>query len=422
MWRWLFIVLLWTGMVAGAGAAPEKRVALVIGNARYQHVAPLDNPDNDARMMAVSLRDLGFELVGGQALLDLDKSGLDEAVQRFGSELQGADVGLFYYAGHGVQVRGENYLVPVSANPVREADLDFQMLNTTLVLRQMEAAGTRLNVIILDACRNNPFAGRSLRALNSGLAQMRAPEGTLISFATQPGSVALDGASGNSPYTAALVKTIRRPGLDLFQTFNEVGLAVKRLTAGAQQPWVSSSPISGRFYFAGASTPPPAGLSPPTGEPAYPDREAERAWGVTKDTTSIAVLQDFIRQFGDTPYGSMARARLGELQRSQQGAVAPRPGLPRYGALPTSLSPSFDCATNRSVVEVTICGSGRLSYLDRQMDGLYGNIRRRLNRTSQRVLRDEQRAWLQQRDGCGSNETCLVEAYETRIAELHSRW
>lgn len=415
---WLLIALLWIGMLNVAGA--EKRIALIIGNAHYRNVAPLDNPDNDARMIAAALRELGFVLVGEGPLLDLDKSGLDDAVQRFGSALQGADVGLFYYAGHGVQVRGENYLVPVNANPVREADIDFQMLNTALVLRQMEAAGTRLNVVILDACRNNPFAGRGLRAVDSGLAQMRAPEGTLISFATQPGNVALDGATGNSPYTAALAKTIKRPGLDLFQTFNEVGLTVKRLTAGAQQPWVSSSPISGRFYFAGGSTA-PSTLTPQASEPAYPDREAERAWGVTKDTTSVAVLQDFIRQFGDTPYGSMARARLEELNRGQRTTVTQEPEQPRYGGLPANPSPSFDCATNRSVAEIAICGSGRLSHLDRQLDGVYGNIRRRLNRTSQQALRDEQRAWLQRRDGCGGNEACLIEAYETRIAELQSR-
>ena len=163
--------------------------------------------------------------------------------------MQGADVALFYYAGHGVQVRGANYLVPVSANPTREADVDFQMVDVNLVLRQMQGSGTRLNLVILDACRNNPFGGRGLRASDGGLAQMRAPEGTLISYATQPGNVALDGTDGHSPYTKALATTIKQAGLDIFQTFNQVGLAVKRQTGGSQQPWVSSSPIDGNFYF-----------------------------------------------------------------------------------------------------------------------------------------------------------------------------
>ena len=172
-------------------------------------------------------------------------------MQNFSEQIQGADVALFYYAGHGVQVSGSNYLVPVGANPTREADVDFQMVDVNLVLRQMQGSGTRLNMVILDACRNNPFGARSLRAAEGGLAQMRAPEGTLISYATQPGSVAQDGADGNSPYTKALSATVRQAGLDIFQTFNQVGLAVKRATAGAQQPWVSSSPISGNFLFRG---------------------------------------------------------------------------------------------------------------------------------------------------------------------------
>jgi Caspase domain/YARHG domain len=253
----------------------DPRVALIIGNSAYRNVSPLDNPTTDARLMAETLRSLGFTVVGGGAQLDLDKAGIDRAVQAFGARLQGAEVGLFYYAGHGLQIHGANYLVPVDANPTREADVDFQMLDSNLVLRQMEAAGTRLNLVILDACRNNPFGGRGLRDTSSGLAQMRAPEGTLISFATQPGNVAQDGVDGHSPFTRALADIIRRPGLGLFDTFNQVGLAVRQSTGGAQQPWVSSSPIAGSFYFAGPggapapapvpiTRPPPVYVAPPT--------------------------------------------------------------------------------------------------------------------------------------------------------------
>lgn len=239
-----------------AEASAEKRVALIIGNSSYVNVTRLDNPKNDARLMADTLRSLGFQLVGGGAQLDLEKPALDRAVQSFGQQIQGADVALFYYAGHGVQVAGSNYLVPVNANPTREADVDFQMVDVNLVLRQMQGSGTRLNLVILDACRNNPFGGRGLRASEGGLAQMRAPDGTLISYATQPGSVAQDGTDGHSPYTRALAATVRRAGLDIFQTFNQVGLAVKRSTGGSQQPWVSSSPIDGTFYFVPPTAPP----------------------------------------------------------------------------------------------------------------------------------------------------------------------
>jgi hypothetical protein len=309
-----------------APAHAEKRVALVIGNSHYKNVTPLDNPVNDAKLMAEALRALGFVIVGGNAQLDLDKAQFDTAIHGFSDQIQGADVGLFYYAGHGLQVRGQNYLVPVGANPARETDVDFQMVDTALVLRQMEGAGTKLNIVILDACRNNPFGGRGLRGTEGGLAQMRAPEGTLISYATQPGNVARDGANGNSPYTKALADAIRKPGRDIFQTFNAVGLAVKEATGGVQQPWVSSSPIAGNFYFAGqaAGVPATAAAPPPTvAAPTVAD-EAARAWSVTQNTTSIAVMEDFIRQFGGTAYGSMARARLAELKKSQLAATTPR--------------------------------------------------------------------------------------------------
>ncbi|CUT12868.1 Bll4091 protein [Bradyrhizobium sp.] len=245
-------------------AAAEKRVALVIGNSAYQNVSRLENPRNDALLVADTLHRLGFTLVGGGAQVELDKAGFDNAVQRFGNQLIGADVALFYYAGHGIQVRGTNYLVPVSANPTRESDVDFQMVDAALVLRQMDGAGTKLNIVILDACRNNPFGGRGLRGSDGGLAQIRAPEGTLLSYATQPGNVALDGSDGHSPYTRALVETMQRPGLDVLQAFNQVGLIVKRATGSSQQPWVSSSPIDGSFYFSGA----PAGQVAPVNVPA----------------------------------------------------------------------------------------------------------------------------------------------------------
>ncbi len=303
-------------------AAAERRVALVIGNSGYEHVARLANPKNDAELIALTLRSLGFALVGGGAQIDLDKPALDWAVQNFSRQIQGADVGLFYYAGHGVQIRGNNYLVPVNANPTREADVDFQMLDANIVLRQMEAAGTKLNIVIFDACRNNPFAGRGLRTAATGLAQMKAPEGTLISYATQPGNVALDGIDGNSPYSKALAETMARPGLDIFQTFNAVGLAVKNATGGSQQPWVSSSPISGAFYFAGPAKSPQISTAPVP--PAPSADPAERAWAVTQNTTSIAVLESFIRQFGDTVYGNLARARLDELKKSQVAVGASR--------------------------------------------------------------------------------------------------
>jgi uncharacterized caspase-like protein len=247
-------------------AAAAQRVALVIGNSDYRYVPRLPNPGNDARLIASTLGSLGFTLVGGGAQLDLDKARFDQALRAFGRAIQGAEVALFYYSGHGLQVDGVNWLVPISANPSQAQDLDFEMVNSDLVLRQTEGANTKLNVVILDACRNNPFAGRGLRSTGGGLAQMQAPPGTLISYATQPGAVALDGDGRDSPYSAALANTLRQPGLDIFRVFNQVGLLVEQATRGQQQPWVSASPISGEFYFAGvapgAVAPAPLALAP----------------------------------------------------------------------------------------------------------------------------------------------------------------
>jgi hypothetical protein len=308
-----FTTIAWLLLSLTATALADKRVALIVGNSAYRNIAPLENPSNDARLMADTLRSLGFALVGGAAQVDIDKAGFDALVQRFGDDIQSADVALFYFAGHGLQVSGANYLVPVNANPTREADVDFQMLDVNLVLRQMQHSGTRLNLVILDACRNNPFAVRGLRAAEGGLAQMRAPEGTLISYATQPGNVARDGSDGHSPYSKALAQTLQTPGLGIFDAFNQVGLAVKRETGGAQQPWVSSSPIDGAFYFAGrdgaAPTPAPppaidplprvAVVSPPKIPPAAPapTTQFDGAWMTTLSCNTASGALGYSYQF-----------------------------------------------------------------------------------------------------------------------------
>ena len=311
-----FIVVLLATIVS-APAFADKRVALVVGNSAYQNVTPLDNPKNDARLMADTLRSVGFSLVGGGAQLDLDKGGIDRAVRAFGAQLQGADVGLFYYAGHGVQISGVNYLVPVDANPVRQSDVDFQMLDANVILRQMADSGTKLNLVILDACRNNPFGGRGLRGGTRGLAQMQAPEGTLISFATQPGNVAQDGVDGDSPYTKALAQTIRKPGLDVFRTFNEVGLAVASATSGTQQPWVSLSPIKGDFYFTGS----PGSVAAQPSASANPAAD-EIFWLMIKNSRVAALFDEFLKDFPASEHVAEARARLEELNKREAAQAA----------------------------------------------------------------------------------------------------
>jgi formylglycine-generating enzyme required for sulfatase activity len=321
------VVLLITAIFS-LPALADKRVALVVGNGSYMHVSPLGNPANDARLLAEALWSTGFTLVGGGAQLNLDKQSFEKIVQDFGAKLQGADVGLFYYAGHGLQMRGVNYLVPVDANPSREADVGIQMLDANLVINQMEGTGTKLNIIILDACRNDPFNGRALvlargrdnemvkmrDIAGGGLAEMQAPEGTLISFATQPGNVALDGADGDSPYARALSETIRTPGLGIFDAFNQVGLKVKRATGGKQQPWMSNSPIDGAFYFV-----PPQ--SAPAASVALSQTPEEIAWDYLKDTADADSLRRFVTKF---PHGDRAREAQSRIASLEQDATRKR--------------------------------------------------------------------------------------------------
>lgn len=326
MRRWIAVIValtVWSGMAVAQERgidvrqrAPQTagpRVALVVGMSGYRHVPRLANPRNDAELMAATLRDLGFTLVGGGAQFDLDKPGFDAAIQDFGRQVQGAEVALFYYAGHGFQVGGANWLAPVSANPTRAADLDFQAVNAGLVLRQMEGAGTRLNVVLLDACRNNPFAGQGLRSAGSGLATMRAPEGTLISYATQPDNVAQDGSGTNSPYAEALARSLRKPGVDVFRLFNDVGLEVKRLTGGVQQPWVSTSPITGDFYFAGRGE---------AGRTVAGDADT-LFWSSIKDSASTADFDAYLAQFPNGTFAQLARNRKAGLGRQQVASIVP---------------------------------------------------------------------------------------------------
>lgn len=306
-------------------ALADKRVALVIGISAYKNAKPLANPVNDAKLMAETLSGLGFTLSGGGAQVDLDKRGIDRAVQSFAGQLRGADVGLFYFAGHGIQVRGSNYLIPVDADLTSEADIDFQLLDVTLVLRQMGLSNTRLNLVLLDACRNNPFGGRGLRNSAAGLAEMRAPEGTLISFATQPGNVAADGTSGNSPYTQALAQSIKRPGLGIFDAVNEVGLVVKRISRGGQQPWFSTSPIDGQFYFA---PPPQIRVAAPNPTIASPPCEmAGDHWRSVEAMKTPEGYEDHLVRFPNCAFAGLARERLSSMKglvasTSQQGAGA----------------------------------------------------------------------------------------------------
>jgi Caspase domain len=258
---WCIAILVAALFADHVPATAEGRIALVIGNSAYSGLARLKNPMSDAKLMTRTLRNLGFDVA---ELLDADAEGMKKAIQQFGRRIEqagGDTVSLFYYAGHGLQVNGLNYLVPVNARIQRESDVEIEAVDAGLVLRQMEDAGSRVNLMILDACRNNPLP-RGWRSLSRGLAVVNAPRGSLIAYSTAPGSVSMDGEGENSPYTQALAKAMQEPGLAAEEAFRHVRVRVLEATYGNQVPWESSS-LTGAFYFSA----PPAVGSVKTSEP-----------------------------------------------------------------------------------------------------------------------------------------------------------
>ncbi len=259
----LTIALLLIGTVRGVPAQP-KRIALVVGNAQYVHVGGLRNPVNDATLIASTLTKLGFTLVNGGPMLNLDKQQFDDAIEKFSAELDSADVALFYYAGHGgLQLDGDNYLLPVDANPTSPTDARIQTENAQLLLSLMRDDKAKLNIVLLDACRNSPFL--SISRGGSGLHLMSAPVGTVIAFATSPDEVASDGVGDHSPYAAALSASLGARGLSVSDMLNQAGRMVFDATEGAQLPWVSNTPLP-LYYLAGPpAAPTPAPPGPPPG-------------------------------------------------------------------------------------------------------------------------------------------------------------
>ncbi|HEY1724586.1 MAG TPA: caspase family protein [Steroidobacteraceae bacterium] len=253
---------------ADSGKHPQapapRRIALVVGNSRYAS-SPLTNPENDAALIASTLRQLGFDV---SLQTNGTQAQMKRAIQQFGAALEQAGpdtVGLFYYAGHGVQLDGRNFLIPVGAQIERGADVEIEAVSADWVLDEMRYARNRLNFVILDACRNNPFAGAS-RSGDRGLARMDAPAGVLIAYSTAPGEVAADGDGRNSPYSQALAQAMRETDGPAELMFKNARVSVRRMTSDHQTPWESSS-LTGDFRFAlqpaVASAPsPPLAASP----------------------------------------------------------------------------------------------------------------------------------------------------------------
>jgi hypothetical protein len=284
------------GVLAGHA---EKRVALIIGNGAYQNTVALSNPVNDAEDMAFALQAVGFEVIVER---NVNKRSLEMSMARFGRIAQEADAALFYYAGHGIQYRGLNYLMPVDARLEDEFSVNYELTRIEDVLFALSGA-RGVKILILDACRNNPLSDRLNSRVNRdvvatrGLARIEAARGMIIAYATQSNQVAVDGTGRNSPFTGALIKEIEQPGLEIATLFRRVALNVDRATGGRQLPELSIS-MSGEFYLNTHET-------------------DAQAWVRLRQSSNIADLEKFIRQYPQSFLVTDARTRIAGLEQQQ---------------------------------------------------------------------------------------------------------
>jgi uncharacterized caspase-like protein len=348
--------------LCGPAAAAETRIALVVGAGSYQHASRLVNTVNDAKEIATKLKHLGFEV---ETIIDPDRQQFEGAVRRFGQRARGADAALFFYAGHALELNGRNWLIPVQANLQTERDLRFEAMDLSDVIDQIEGQA-RVSLVILDACRNNPFK-RLLDSdsrgddLGGGLAPQRAAIGTLIVYSTAVGEVAADGDGPHSPFTTALLRHIDTPGVEVRQLIAEVRRDVRQATAGQQIPWESSA-LEGAFFL----DPGPAPAAPPN--PSAKVRDAEVVlWDSVKDSHDPSDLQLYLVRFPNGMFAPLARNRLSQLSRtttlssyktlpvqnlSSQGASAQGPSSPGPSSPGASYQGAYFCG--RRVARVTL--------------------------------------------------------------------
>ena len=309
-------------MVCTAGvASAEKRVAFVVGNGAYKNVAPLPNPSVDAKAIAATLRNVGFEVVEGS---NLTRDKMTERLLDFGKKAQGADVALFFYAGHGIAISGTNYLLPIDADIKSEMDVKLgAAINIDLTLEQT-MGDAKVKLVFLDACRDNPFAAKiksnsATRSVNvqTGLAEMKSGEGTLIAFATGPGQTALDGQEGsNSPFTRALLANLTQPGVEIQQAMTKVRAQVNEETSKNQLPWGHTNLI-GSVYLNPVGAPAEGAAEAQNGPAvtatAPSDVELE-FWRSVKDSNKPEELNAYLTNYPNGTFKSIALARIAALQ------------------------------------------------------------------------------------------------------------
>jgi hypothetical protein len=321
--RFLIIALSVVGMLVSANAAKaDRRVAFVVGNGAYKNVAPLPNPPIDAKAMAGVLRNAGFDVVEG---INLTRDKMTERLLEFGKKTQGADIAVFFYAGHGIAIDGTNYLLPVDADIKSEMDVKLgSAINVDLSLDQT-MNDAKVKLVFLDACRDNPFAAklRSLKstrsvAVQTGLAEMKSGEGTLIAFATGPGQTALDGQEGtNSPFTRALMANITQPGVEIQQAMTQVRAQVNEETNKGQLPWGHTN-LTGAVYLNPVAAPagaPVAVASNPPAATTNPASDVElEFWRSIKDSNKPEELNAYLTNYPNGQFKSIALSRIASLE------------------------------------------------------------------------------------------------------------
>ncbi len=350
--RWLmvlFLALLALPVLAATRAEPA--VALVIGNNDYKS-SPLKNPINDARAMSERLRGLGFEVIERTNLRTRE---IPATLREFRSRLRPGAVALFFYAGHGVQIKGVNYLPSVDADITSEEDVSMQSIDVNRVLDILDESKTRLNLVFLDACRNNPFT-RSFRSTAAGLAKVDAPSGTLISFATRPGSTAYDGDGTHGLYTEHLLRNMNEPDLPVELMLKRVVSGVKRDSKGQQEPWMEGS-IEGDFYFVGKGRASASAAKPVTTPQARPsdDLAVELAfWESVRDSRNPRDFQAYLSQYPNGRFAVLARERSQSARTLEVVDAEPTPAHKPAPALTMVAPPRQDHAHQVALAQPTI--------------------------------------------------------------------
>jgi hypothetical protein len=326
--RYLTVILSLICMVFTANAAKaDRRVAFVVGNGAYKNVAPLPNPPVDAKAMAAVLRNVGFDVVEGT---NLTRDKMTEKLLDFGKKAQGADVAVFFYAGHGIAISGTNYLLPVDADIKSEMDVKLgAAINIDLTLDQT-MSDAKVKLVFLDACRDNPFAAKiksnsATRSVSvqSGLAEMKSGEGTLIAFATGPGQTALDGQEGtNSPFTRALIAHITTPGVEIQQAMTEVRAQVNEETNKGQLPWGHTNLIGSVYLNPAAAPAPNASAAPAAVASGSGGSDVElEFWRSVKESNKPEELNAYLTNYPNGQFKPLALARIASLEKGASTAT-----------------------------------------------------------------------------------------------------